>query len=182
MNTPIKHSKDRLPSDRHARQNGLALLEISLAISVFALIALGGVSTLMSGVEQRRQSFLAYRANQSIRDIVGDMQETANLPQDLAQQEGVGAVYNKYHGQTFTLGSLPSGQLTVTCHANEATVPAALGGPQDLNFDGDAQDDLGNVSGGTDLLLIPMTLTVQYAEGTETFSVTAHRLVGQTTQ
>ena len=167
---------------RRGRERGLALLEISVSIALFGLIVLAGVITLMTGVEQRRQSFLAYRATQAIRDIVADMQETANLPQNLANNEGIGAVYNKYHNQTFTLADLPSGQLSVTCHADEASVPAALGGPQDLNFDGDAQDNLGNASAGTDLLLFPMTLTVQYAEGNETFSVTAHRLLAQTTQ
>ena len=164
------------------RQDGIALLEISVAVVVFALILLSSLLTLTKGVDQRRQSFQNYRAIHAIRDLVADMQETANRPLDLSEKEGIGAVYNKYHSQSFAITNLPSGQLTVTCHPNEVSVPGLLGGPQDLNFDGDALDDLGNASAGTDLKLVPMTIVATYVDGSETFSLTAHRLVSQTTQ
>ena len=114
------------------------------------------------------------------RDFVADMQDTANLPQSLPDDEGIGALYAKYHLKTFSLGTLPVGEITVTIFPDETAVPAEFGGPQDLNFDGDAEDDLGNQSNGTDLKLIPTTLTLTYDEDGFTQTLTVNRLITKT--
>jgi hypothetical protein len=60
-------------------------------------------------------------------------------------------------------------------------VPAELGGPQDLNFDGDAQDNLTAVGSSVDLKLVPMTITVTFGDGSPQQTIVAHRLIGKTT-
>ena len=101
--------------------------------------------TLVNGMKHRQESPRSFLALSALRDKVAEIQDTANLPQKLENQEGVGAVYAKYHGQTFTVCQLPSSEITVICFADETSVPGYLGGPQDLNFDGDPDDNLDNV-------------------------------------
>ena len=60
-------------------------------------------------------------------------------------------------------------------------MPAVFGGPQDLNYDNDALDDLGNISNGSDLKLVPMTLTLTFLDGSVTQTMTVHRLITKTT-
>jgi hypothetical protein len=127
---------------------------------------------------QRDESSESYRAVSAVRDMIAEVQEIANLDQDLANQVGIGAIYSRYHATSRAVPGLASGSIDFTCFANEATVPAILGGPQDLNFDGDAGDDLGNQGAGTDLKLVPMRVTVTFANGN---SLTMHRLIGKST-
>ena len=162
-------------------KRGFTLVEVATATSVFTVIALAVSVALMRGMEHRRQSFLRYRALNALRDMVAKIQETANLPQDLPNQIGIGAVYPCYHDQTLTVPDLPSGEVSITCFADENTVPAELGGPQDLNYDGDALDNLANVSNGSDLKLVPMTLTLTFTEGGVDSSLTMNRLLTKTT-
>ena len=77
---------------------------------------------------------------------------------------------------------LTAGEISITCHANETAVPLALGGPQDLNFDGDAADDLASAQGGADLKLVPLTLTLTFESGGATHTLSLRRLIAQTTQ
>ncbi|MBN1443152.1 MAG: hypothetical protein JXA90_10605 [Planctomycetes bacterium] len=162
------------------RENGLSLVEVAMAVTLFALISVSVSMTLAKGIQHRQQSFQRYQAMSALRDLLAEVQETANQPQDLTLQQGIGAIYARYHGQAVAVPEIPGGQISVTCHGDETAVPAVLGGPQDLNFDGDALDNLANQSNGTDLKLVPMTLTVQFGEGVEAQSLTVHRLVCQT--
>ena len=165
-----------------SRATGISLVEITLALSVFGVISVGATSTLLSGASYREDSFDTYRAASALRDFLADVQATANAPQNLTLQQGVGAIYDKYHDQTFTVSSLPAASITVTAYATETSVPIALGGPQDLNFDGDAQDDLSNQSNGADLRLVPLTLVLRWTDaedgGTRTRRI--DRLVAKT--
>ena len=170
--------KNRL-STQNRRDSGLSILEVTLAITMFVVVALGTGLVLMTGVSQRRQTFESYQALNTLRDLTAEMQETANLPQDLAAQEGIGALYAKYHGSSTTVPEVPNGQISVTIFPNETTVPTELGGRQDLNFDGDDEDNH-TASNGTDLLLVPIRLTMTLGQGNESQTTTIHRLLTQT--
>jgi Tfp pilus assembly protein PilV len=164
-------------------ERGLSLIEVTVALSLFLVLILSVFLTLMRGMEHRQQSLADYRAMSALRDMVADIQETANAPQDLTNALGIGAVFLKYNALTFPVSTLTSGQIAITCYPNEAAIPVELGGPQDLNFDGDPSDDLGNVSAGTDLKLVPMTLTLSYfnAPDNSTRTMTMYRLITKTT-
>ncbi len=162
-------------------QRGVSLVEVVIALAVFTMIALAVSMTLMRGIDHREQAFQMYRALNAVRNVISDIQEIANLPQDLVAGVGIGAIYDRYDGTTIAVTDLPSGQVAIDCFADEANVPAVFGGPQDLNFDNDVQDDLGNISNGTDLKLVPMTLTLTFVDGSFTQTMTAHRLITKTT-
>lgn len=162
------------------RQCGLTLLEITVALSVFLVLILSVSLTLVRGMEHRRESFLLYRGQSALRTLIADIQETANQPQDIQAHEGVGALYGKYHGQSITVPELPSGQISVLVLADETTVPSFLGGPQDLNFDSDAQDNLQSTAGGVDLKLVPMDLTLTFNEEGVVHTMKVHRLFTRT--
>ena len=162
-------------------ESGLSLVEVAVSMGIFTTLILSVFMTLLRGMEHREQSFDAYRAISALRDIVADIQETANLPQDLTAGVGIGAIYLKYNGQTFAVPDVQSGQIIVACYPNETAVPAILGGPQDLNFDGDANDDLGNASLGTDLKLVPVTLTLGYTSDNVARTMVIHRLITKST-
>lgn len=164
-----------------SREQGVSLVEVAIALAVFTTIALAVSMTLMRGIDHREQSYQMYRALNAVRNVVADIQDVANQPQDLVAGVGIGAIYSRFDGATITIDDLPSGQVVIDCFADEANVPAVFGGPQDLNFDNDAQDDLGNVSNGSDLKLVPMTLTLTFLDGSVTQTMTVHRLITKTT-
>ncbi|MFN0058367.1 MAG: prepilin-type N-terminal cleavage/methylation domain-containing protein [Planctomycetota bacterium] len=166
--------------DSNLRCAGLSLIEVTVALTVLALILMTSGGTILAGMNQRRECFQSYQAMSAVRDLVAEMQDVANLPQDLLNGEGIGAIFGRYTAQSVSVTTLNSANIAVTCHPNETTVPAELGGPQDLNFDGDALDDLGNLSAGTDLKIVPMTLTVTFGAGSAARSMTFHRLIAQT--
>ncbi|MFN0058831.1 MAG: hypothetical protein ACKVX7_10280 [Planctomycetota bacterium] len=128
----------------------------------------------------RRDLFQYNQAISSLRDLVAEIQGVANQPDDPVAQEGIGAVYALYHNRSFVADGLTNGVILVTCHADERNVPAVLGGPKDLNYDSDAEDDLGDVLASTDLKLVPVTLTVTFGTGSEMKSLSIHRLFSQT--
>ena len=177
----LRECGDTVRRCKRSSEQGITLLDVVMAIGVFSIISTSVFLSLITGMDHRRQSFQVYRALNVLRDKVAEVQDVANLPQDLAAQEGIGAIYARYHSTTVTAPDLPSGQVSITCFPNEATVPAALGGPQDLNFDGDDDDDLGNMSNGTDLRLVPMTITVSFTEDGVTQTRTANHLITKTT-
>jgi hypothetical protein len=162
-------------------ERGLTLVEAAASISVFTIIALVVGLSLVRGMEHERQSFEYYQALAALRDFIADVQETANLDTNLSAQEGIGSIYAKYNAKTFTISTLSGGQIAVTCYPNEATVPSALGGVQDLNFDGDAADNHGGAAAGSDLLLVPMTFTLTYNGVSGSQTIVLNRLVTQTT-
>ncbi|MEM7261408.1 MAG: prepilin-type N-terminal cleavage/methylation domain-containing protein [Planctomycetota bacterium] len=164
----------------HSREGGLSLVEIIVAFTIFAIFMLSAGATLMGGIAQRRYADETYRALSEVRDFVSDAQEIANLPQDLTLGEGIGALHALYQNQTFPAPGVPNGQISVVIHANEQTVPAELGGPQDLNFDSDDQDDLDSVAAGSDLKLVPMTITINYGIGNNQTTQVFHRLITNT--
>ena len=156
-------------------------MELTVAVTLFTVVTSAVAITMTGGVRARRQSFESYRSITTLRDLLAEIQNTANLPQDLVKDEGIGAVYGKYHDSVRTITTVPQGSVTITCFPTESTVPAVLGGPQDLNFDGDAEDDHGNISNGTDLKVVPVRLTMTFGEGNMSQTITIHRLVTKTT-
>jgi hypothetical protein len=168
------------PLYQRGRESGLTLLEITVALGVFLVLILSVSLTLVRGMEHRRESFLLYRGQSALRTLIADIQETANQPQDIQAHEGVGALYGKYHGQTISVPELPSGQISVLVFADETTVPSFLGGPQDLNFDSDALDNLQSTAGGPDLKLVPMDLTLTFDEEGVVHTMKVHRLFTRT--
>ena len=163
------------------REQGLGMIEVVVSLTIFAVLVLSVSVTLVRGMAHRRQTFEDYRAMSAARGILADMQDTANMPQDLSLQQGIGAVYSKYHGQTFPWASLPAGQIAVTCHPSEVSLSAVFGGSQDLNLDGDPLDVLGGLDAGTDLKIVPVTVTVSYFEDGGTRTLTVNRLITKTT-
>jgi len=163
-------------------ESGLSLIEVTLSLSIFAILVLSVVMTLASGIQHRQQTFQEYRALSALRDAVAAMQETANRPQNLAAKEGIGSVYNKYEALTISTSGLPSGVISIDCFSDENTLPSRFGGPQDLNLDGDARDNLGNASLGTDLKIVPVSLTVTYSDDKGTRTETIDRLITKTTE
>ncbi len=175
----MRHTRE--VTSRAGRERGVTLVELTMAVSLFIIVAVSAYFSLMHTVQHSDESFDDYVALVALRDLAADIQETANRDQDLVAGVGIGAVYDTYHDQKFTSTVLDNATISVICHANEAFVPDSLGGPQDLNFDGDSQDDLGNQSNGSDLLLVPMELTITYGRDvTRTKSI--KRLIAQTTQ
>lgn len=157
---------------------GLTLVELAVSLAVFTVIALSVALTLLRGMEHRQESFQIYVARTALRDIVAEIQELGNLPKNPGNTQGIGALYGQYNGQTRTIPDLPSGQISFTCFADENTVPTELGGPQDLNYDGDALDNL--TSAGDDLKLVPMRLRATFQEGSRTHELVLHRLFTRT--
>jgi hypothetical protein len=162
------------------RQVGLTLLEVAVALSVFVVLILSVTMTLVRGMNQREETFQLYRGRSALRTLIAEIQETANQPQDLQAETGVGSIYGKYHGQTFSVPDLPYGQILVLVSANENTVPSFLGGPQDLNFDGDALDNLDSAASGPDLKLVPVELTLTFTEDNVYRTIKVHRLLTRT--
>ena len=162
-------------------ERGLTLIELSVSMTIFVVVSVAVAFTLVRGMEHRRQTFDSYLAVNALRDKMAEIQDIANRPQDLTKKEGIGAVHARYQQQTFTIPEIDAGQISVACFVNETTVPAVLGGPQDLNYDGDAQDDHANQSNGSDLKLVPMTIAMTLGTGNTTRTLTIHRLITKTT-
>lgn len=160
---------------------GLSLIEVAASLSLFLIMIVSVFSTLLHGMEHRRFTLETYRAMSALRDMVASVQETANQPQDLSKNAGIGAVFTKYNGKSISATGLSSAQIAVTCYADETSVPSTLGGPQDLNYDGDSYDVLNNVSAGTDLKIVPVRLTLTYTVENVTQTMTIDRLITKTT-
>ena len=178
----MRPTRKRLFEDREA---GLTIVEVTFALGIFAILILSVSFTLISGIQHRRETFQSYQAMSAVRDMIAEIQQTANEPQDLTRSLGIGAVYSLFNAKTYpltsTVQSLTTGDVSVTLYPNESAVPSALGGTQDLNYDGDKADNLGNASAGTDLKIVPAALTVTYTMGNTTRTMTIHRLITKTT-
>ncbi len=160
------------------REEGFSLIEAVIGLGVLSVVMLSSGFTVLAGIEQRRDASEYTLAYASLRDLAAEIQMTANLDINLGSQEGIASIYARYHNSIHQVPGLPGAQVTITCFPNEATVPVELGGPQDLNYDGDAADNLGNQSNGTDLKTVPLravaTITV---DGTTHTLGTIHRLI-----
>ena len=176
MNRP-----DDTPRTRDERAAGFSLIEVVFAAAIFATALMTTGLTLLQGARSQDESDSFTRAVRAVRDVCAEIQDQANLPQNLPLMRGIGAVYASHHGTTRTIADLPGGTLTMTCFANETSVPAILGGPQDMNFDGDAQDNLGGAANGSDMQIVPMVLTVRFTDERGTVTQTYHRRFTQTT-
>ena len=165
---------------RGERERGLTLIEILVAVGIFAFVAMGSAITVLKSAQYRRQTFEMYLLTSGLRDLTAEMQDVANRPESMTADEGIGGIFHRYNGKTFPIANLPAGQIAVSCESDEATVPAAFGGPQDLNFDGDALDNLGGIAEGLDLKLVPVTLTASYDSDGVTVTRVIHRLVART--
>lgn len=173
--------KTNTPNETQARQAGFSIAEVVVAMTLLGLIALGGGVAVASGMGYQRDLLDEHQVIHAIENQLAEIQDIANRTEDLGAQEGISAIMSRFDGQVITIPGVPNGQISLTCFANEATVPAILGGPQDLNFDGDAADDLGNASLGTDLKLVPMVINVTYGLNSQN-SLTFHTLITTTTQ
>lgn len=176
-----ENSADTIPGNAAGEgERGLTLIEILVAVGIFAFVAMGSAITVLKSAQYRRQTFEMYLLTSGLRDLTAEMQDVANRPENMSADEGIGGIFHRYNGVTFPIPNLPSGQIAVICESDEATVPAELGGPQDLNFDGDALDDLGGIAAGLDLKLVPVTLTASYDDDGVTVTRVIHRLVTRT--
>ena len=167
--------------NQHDRQRGFSIAEVVVAMTLLGLISLGGGVAVATGMSYQRDLLDEHQVIHAIENQLAEIQDVANRTDDLAAQEGISAIMARYDGQVIPIPGVTNGQISLTVFANEASVPAELGGPQDLNFDGDAADDLGNQSQGTDLKLVPLVVSVTYGINSEQ-SMTFHTLITSTTQ
>ena len=154
------------------REAGMSILELLIAL-ILGIVMLSAVSfTLLHGFRQRTHAFETYVGMSDARSLIAEIQQLANLPQDLAAREGIGAIFTVYNGAEVEFEDTGT-VATITCFANETSVPADLGGPQDLNLDGDADDNLDNASAGTDLKIVPISIDVEFQtmDGPQTFTI-----------
>ncbi len=166
---------------RPSREDGFSLVEVTIALALFATALLTTGLTLLQGSRSLDESESFSLALRAVRDVCAEIQEQANLPNNLPLFEGIGAVYSSHNGETRTITALPAGTISITCYADEPTIPAVLGGPQDLNFDGDSNDNLGGQANGSDLQLVPVEITVSFTDDRGTVTQTFHRRFAQTT-
>jgi len=159
---------------------GFTLIELTVSVTIFALALMSTGLTLLHGVRYQDESAISSDAIRAVRDVFAEIQEIANQPQDLGTYQGISAVYEVYNGMSRSVPGLPGGTISITIHANETTVPTILGGPQDMNFDGDAGDNLGGVAAGTDMQIIPIALTISYTDERGTTTNTYYRRIAQT--
>lgn len=159
---------------------GVSLLELVISLSLFVGISLATHASLLSGMKQEGESQSEYLAFVFLRDAMAEAQDIANRPYNPGLSEGIAFLWQRYDNLTRSLGGLENGVLDMRVFANETAVPAEFGGPQDLNFDGDALDDLDNALGGPDLKLVPIQITVSWLEATTTRTITLQRLVART--
>ncbi|MGE3166178.1 MAG: prepilin-type N-terminal cleavage/methylation domain-containing protein [Planctomycetota bacterium] len=153
----------RLP----ARTSGMSLIELSVSLTVLSVVVVSTGMTLTSGIRERQESLDDLRALSAVRTLIAEIQEVTNGVPDPTQNTGPGAIFGLYDGQSLTIDGLDGATIDVSCFADETAVPAELGGPQDLNFDGDAQDQLDNQSNGTDLKAVPTVMTVSFGDAGE---------------
>ena len=166
------------PQPELNRRSGVSIIELAVAINLLTIVILAVGVTITHGMKHCEESENSYQALISFKDLLAEIQEVANTPQDLSQEVGIGAVYQRYHGAEITMGDGTT--IQVTCYPDEATVPTSLGGRQDLNFDGDAADNLGNESKGVDLKLVPMEFEIAYDNGGWERSLRYFRLITRT--
>ena len=159
----------------------MSLLEITAGLVLLSVMVMSYGMTLVHGVEQRRETMIVHQAMVILRDVVAEIQDVANRDPDFTTGDGVTALYSEYNGQTLTDLALRGVEIDIVVYADEANVPLELGGPQDLNLDGDSADDLGNESNGTDLLVVPMEFTLVYQESGFQYTLTRYRLFTRTT-
>ena len=166
-----------LPS---SREEGLTTVEVVVAATILAVAIMTSGLTVLLGMRTQDESENTAEALSAVRNLFSELQEQANEDQNLAALQGVGSIFALYDGETRSVPDLPNGTMTITVYANESAVPNALGGPQDLNFDGDASDNLGGQSNGSDLQLVPVEVTVTYTDDRSTISETFHRRFSKT--
>lgn len=179
MSAPVT---DRESTDSRGARDGFTILELTVSVTIFAVSLLSAGLTMLHGVRHQDESAVTSDAVRAVRDMFAEIQEIANQPLDLATKSGIGAIYEIYNGMTRTVATLPAGSASIIVYANEATVPVVLGGPQDMNFDGDAQDNLGGVAAGTDLQIVPIALTLTYTDERGSTTRTYYRRITQTRQ
>ena len=114
------------------------MIELTVSATIFALALLSTGLTLLHGVRSQDESTVYSDSLRAVRSVFAEVQQMVNQPQDLSTFQGISAVYTLYNGSTRAVPNLPNGTVAITVYPNEATVPAELGGPQDLNFDGEA--------------------------------------------
>ncbi len=173
-------TENRGPTEK--LEAGFTILEVVIAATILTTAIMTAGLTVLMGMRSQDESEEGSAALRAVRDICAEIQEQANEDQDLTAFEGIGAIYTIYDGLTRTVADLPQGRISVTIYANEATVPSDLGGPQDLNFDGDLNDNLGGQSNGSDLQMIPAEITDSYTDERGTIVQTFHRRFSQTTE
>lgn len=133
-----------------------------MAIFGTALVVTG--LTLLSGTRYQDEVATLSDGLRAVRDISAEMREMANRDDDMEIPAGISSLYTLYHGLVRRVPGLPNGEVSVTIHADENTVPFALGGPQDLNFDGDATDVLDGQASGIDLKVVPVEISLSYVD------------------
>ena len=158
----------------------LGLGELLFSFFVCVLFAAPVAMALVGDTAFRDRYFHLHQSVSALRDLVAEIEHTASFPPDFEGGQGIEAVFGRYNGRTFPVSNVPGGEIHVACFADETAVPERLGGPRDLNLDGDAEDDLRKA--GFDLRFVPMEFTLTFPEGESTRTFVMHRLVTRTAE
>ena len=177
---------NRIADKNDTGQTGLTLLEIAIAMAVFAVLAMGLFHTTTLSVQYRGAAWRRGIAMGALQELLSDVQVMSN--------GALRDVYDEYHNKTFTFTSKDYSlvndlKIEVTCFNDEANVPTALGGRRDL--DGDNIPKAGASSGGsvitktTSLQLVPMQIELSWRDGPDPVAdlntYTYYYLAGSTT-
>ena len=162
------------------REEGFTTVEVVIAATILAVAIMTAGLTVLLGMATQDESENTAEALRAVRDVFSELQEQANEDQNLSAFQGIGSIFAVYDGLTRVVPELPNGTISITVYANEPAVPNVLGGPQDLNFDGDMSDNLGGQSNGSDLQLVPVEVTVTYTDERSTITETFHRRFSKT--
>lgn len=71
------------------RSEGLSLLEITISLSLFAIVILASGETLLRGVEQSEDSFSKFQLMLAIENKIAEIQDIVNQPNDYSKKMGV---------------------------------------------------------------------------------------------
>lgn len=150
----------------------LSVYEVTALMGVLCFVAIVIAVAGMESFERRQASAQVYFTQSLLGEMLEEIQEVADAPAHAGRKMGIGAVCDRYDGRKFFPAELPGARILVKCYRNEATVPESLGGPQDLNLDGDVIDDFSPRTSGTKLRVVPIELNLYYLDrGTEHHSV-----------
>ncbi len=171
----------RIHVSEKSNESGFSLVEVLIASTILMVSLVTTGFTILSGVHSQDEAEISSTALRAVRDLSAELQEAANIENDLFAMLGISGLYENYDGATRTIPELPNGTIAIRCFAQEALVPTELGGPQDLNFDGDVGDDH-TLSSGTDMRLVPVQMTVSYTDERGTITRDFYRSFSQTTE
>ena len=178
---------------------GTTLIEVVISMTIMVIAIVGLLSALTAStrlteanVQQALKKNIAREIQEEVRNMVWEYD--ADTPYTLASQDYTGfdamvAFYSQAANQSYYFSErtrLDDSQqagashvVTVTLYTDENDVHAELGGPQDLNADGNLADLSSPTAGEYDLLMVPVRVRVSWQVRQETLTEDAYLMVAR---